>query len=96
MKTTNGFVKYTSNKKLLSGVTILKVTPGNLNQTLPAFPFFPLEMTCGGHSKGNIWQAFLNHLDDPLFSTNLLPTFIQSFPSSYLQLLIKPMYIVKT
>ena len=54
MKTTSEFVKYTSNRKLLSGVTILKVTLGNLNQTLLVFPFFPLEMTCGGHSKGNI------------------------------------------
>ena len=48
MKTTSEFVKYTSNRKLLSGVTILKVTLGNLNQTLLVFPFFPLEMTCGG------------------------------------------------
>ena len=101
MKSTSGFVKYTSNRKLLNGGNNPKsYTRYNLNQPvyiclcvcvcvwiskqmLFVFPFFPLEMTCGGHSKGNIWWVFLRHICSICFDVKYFLKNIFSFYRVY-------------
>ena len=41
-------------------------------QTLLVFPIFPLEMTCGGYSKGNIWWVLLRVSLVQFFEVGLL------------------------